>query len=169
MKLDSLEDVFNLLLSDIYHVELELLTAIPAMAKKAKSEELKEGLRRHLEETKEQVKRLEQAFNILGIVPKRVDWNASVHALFEKGASFLHANTTSAPLDAAIIVIAQRVEHFEIATYGSLIEFCKVLDHVEVRKLLEETIKEEYNADKALNKVAEGGAFSAGVNVKAAR
>lgn len=167
MKIDSLEALFYVLLSDIYYVENELLTAIPAMIKKAQSIELKDGLRKHLEETKEQVKRLERCFKQLDIQPARVEWVNNLHSLFQKADSLLNQNEISPALDATIIVLAQHVEHYEIATYGTLIEFCKVLDFHEVKDLLEETKKEEYHADKVLNKLAEGGVFGAGINVKA--
>jgi ferritin-like metal-binding protein YciE len=169
MKLNSFEDLFVCLLSDIYEVENQIVKDIPVLMKRAYSDELKDALRTHLDETKEQVKRLDNIFRLIKQQPKRVEWASDVKNLFADAGAFLQENNPSPLLDAAIIAIAQRIEHFEIATYGTLREFAKVLDYDEVEDILDETIKEEGHADKLLTKLAEGGMFKKGINIEAAR
>jgi ferritin-like metal-binding protein YciE len=169
MKLNSFEDLFYCLLCDIYEVENQLVKDIPILSKRAHSKELKETLQAHLSETKEQVKRLDKIFKIINKQPKRMEWASDVKNLFADAQAFLIENESSMLLDAAIIAIAQRIEHFEIATYGTLREFANVLDYDEVDSILKDTIKEEGHADKLLTKLAKGGVFSAGINVKAVK
>jgi ferritin-like metal-binding protein YciE len=169
MKIDTLENLFFVLLSDIYFVEEQLLKAMPEMAKKAQSEELKAGIETHTAETKEQIARLNEIFDILGQQPQRVDWINTMTVLFEKSRALLEQNTSSPALDAAIIVLAQRIEHFEIATYGSLAEFADVLGYDEIADILEETLNEESKTDKLLTSLAEGGFFKTGINEEAVR
>lgn len=168
MKLHSFDDLFFCLLCDIYAVENQLVKDIPLLAKRASSEDLKEVLKTHLAETKEQVKRLDRIFKLIEREPKKVEWASDIKNLFADANAFLTENHPSDLLDAAIIAIAQRIEHFEIATYGTLRAYAKVLDYDEVDSILKETIKEESHADKLLSKLAEGGVFKSGINVKAA-
>jgi ferritin-like metal-binding protein YciE len=169
MKLNSFEDLFVCLLSDIYVVENRLLKDLPILVKRAESPELKETLQTHLGETKEHIKRLDKIFKLLKEQPHRLEWAGDIHNIFADAGAFLTENTPSAVLDAAIIAIAQRIEHFEIATYGTLLEFSKVLNYNEIENILGETIKEEAHADKLLTKLAKGSVFTTGINVKAAR
>lgn len=169
MKLHSFEDLFLALLSDIYIVENQIVKDIPLLVERAQSEELKKALHTHLAETKEQVKRLDKVFKIVNHAHKRVEWANDVKALFVDVGAFLKENASSPLLDAAIIVIAQRIEHFEIATYGTLLEFAEVLGYHAVKDILKATIKEEGHADRVLTKLAEGGFFSKGINVEATR
>lgn len=169
MKLVSFEDLFLCLLSDIYMVEKQMVKEIPVLTKSVYSEDLKKALTHHLEETKDQVKRLDQIFQILGEKPKEVEWTSDIRTLFDDAKTFIQNNTPSALLDAAIVVIAQRIEHFEIATYGTLREFAKVLDYNEINDILKDTIKEEGKADTLLTKLAKGGMFKKGINIEAAR
>src|SRR5215211_4250848 len=107
MKLVSFEDLFLCLLSDIYMVETQLVKDIPVMMQKVHSEELRVGLQDHLEETKEQVSRLDRIFKILNQQPKQVEWVSDMKNLFSDVGVFLRENQPSAVLDAAIIAIAQ--------------------------------------------------------------
>ncbi len=170
MKLESFRQLFVLLLSDMYGVELQIIEELPAIIKKCYSDELKEALRTHLAETKNQVKRIEKIFMMIEETPIRVEWGSSIRHLFADGDKFLKANHASSVLDAAIIVLCQRVEHFEIASYGTLREFAKELDfRSEVKDLLKETLNEEGHADALLNKLAKGGVFTSGINAEAIR
>lgn len=167
-KIDSLQNLFHALLCDIYFVENKLIVdALPGMASKADSKELKEAIKAHLQQTKAQVERLEKCFKILGLQPQRFDWIDNLNGLFEKSAELVKGHTSSPILDAAMIVIAQRVEHYEIATYGALIEFADTLEYDEVKSILKETIKEEAKTDALLSKLASGGVFKKGINVHA--
>lgn len=168
MKLVSFEDLFVCLLSDVYSVENLIVKEMPKMIQKASSNELKQSLAEHLDETKEQIKRLDKVFKLIKQKPCSVEWASDIKNLFKDAEAFLTENTASPLLDAAIIAIGQRIEHFEIATYGTLQEFAKVLDYDdEVQDLLEDTLKEEGKADTILTKVAEGGMFKKGVNIEA--
>lgn len=168
-KIQSFDELFLVLLSDIYAFEKEILKSLPEIEKYVSSKDLKEALKDHLKETKEQVVRLNKIFKLLGREPVSLKWQGAVDSLFEKGKEFCRENTPSPVLDAAIIALAQRIEHFEIATYGTLVEYAKVLDQSEIKDILEDTIKEEGKADTMLTKLAEGGFFSEGINVKATK
>lgn len=157
MKLRNLDDLFLCLLSDIYKVENQIVKDLPMLIQKVESDDLKKALQEHLSETKEQVMRLDRIFRSINQNPKEIEWESDVLTLFKDVQAFVSENTTSPLLDAAIIAIAQRIEHFEIATYGTLREFAKVLEHEEAYALLKDTIKEEGHADKILTKIAEKG------------
>lgn len=169
MKLVSLENLFLCLLSDVYIIEKQNVKDLPMVIKKCHSEELKDGLHTRLEEAKAQLKRLEKIFKLIDQSPKRTEWEGDIKNLFLDAGAFLKENEPSPLLDAAIIAISQRIEHFEIATYGTLKEFASVLEIDEVKDLLAETLKEEVKGDHALTKLAEGRLFSKGINVAAAR
>ena len=166
-KVSSIEDLFLVLLSDIYSVEVQLVHVLPILARKAESKELKDAILTHLNETKEQVVRIERIFNKLNEEPVAVEPLSTMHYGFEQAQKFLSENTSSPAIDAAIIAIAQRVEHFEISTYGTLKEFADLLEYDEIKDLLKETLKEEAKANETLNKIATGGLFSSGINTKA--
>lgn len=168
MKLTNFEDLFLSFLSYIYHFENQLVTQIPTVAELAYSDDLRKALYRHLDETKEQVKRLDKIFQILKQQPRQLEWSNEVKNLFSMAMSFLKDNSPSPLLDSAIILLVQRIEHYEIATYGTLKEFADVLDYDEVYDLLKESLKEESTADKHLTNIAAGGAFKKGINVAAA-
>lgn len=166
-KLHSFRDLFLHLLSDIYVVENLIVVELPKMAKKADCEELKTALHNHLVETKNQVKRLEEIFYHLEEKPIMVDWAHDIKSLFASGAAFLKEEPSSPLVDAAIIAICQRIEHFEIATYGTLAEFADCVKNEEIKKLLGESLKEEVKADAALTKIAKGSWFRSGINEEA--
>lgn len=168
MKLNSFEELFVCLLSDIYLVEKQIIKDMPHFIKKAESKDLQEALKTHLAETKDQIKRLDRIFHIIKATPSAIIWAGDIKNLFADAETFLLENESSPVLDAAIIAIGQRIEHFEIATYGTLKEFADVLEYEDIKSILDETLKEEAHADKLLTKLAEGGMLTRGINVKAA-
>lgn len=140
-------------LQDILHAEKQLVKALPKMAKAAHSEKLRQAFEHHLEETKGQVERLEQIFQKLGekASAKRCE---AMEGLIAEGEEMISEIKTPEVLDAALITGAQKVEHYEIASYGSARELADSLGHSEVAKLLDETLAQEKEADQKLNKLA---------------
>ena len=139
---------------DIYNAEQQLLKALPRMVKAAQSERLKEAFERHLEETEQQIERLERAFESLGEPAKGKKCQA-MEGLIEEGKERMTDHKESAMLDAALICAAQKIEHYEIATYGTICTWCDLLGLDEVSELLKETLDEEKTADETLTEVAE--------------
>jgi ferritin-like metal-binding protein YciE len=140
-------------LRDTYHAEKQLVKALPKMAKAAKAPKLREAFEHHLEETKGQVERLEQVFEKLEARSsgRRCD---AMEGLIEEAKEMIEEIKTPEVLDAALIVAAQKVEHYEIASYGSVRELAESLGEAEVAKLLDETLAEEKKADQKLNSLA---------------
>lgn len=159
--------LFFIELKELYNVELQLVEALPNMVSAASHEKLKEAFNTHLEETKNQVKRLEQAFSILKEVPAGNECEA-MKGLIHEAQEIQAQNFPSAVSDAALIGIAQKVEHYEIASYGTARTFAKHLELEEIVDLLQESLNEEAHADKALTSIAEGGFFTSGINTLAA-
>ena len=156
MKLNSLRDVFEDCLKDLYSAETQLVKALPKMAKAASSEELKQGFLEHLEQTKAQVQRLETICGDLGIKAKGKTCQA-MKGLVEEGSEVIAEDGEPAAKDAALIVAAQKVEHYEIAGYGSAATFAKLLGETEAADLLVQTLDEEKATDEKLTQVAESG------------
>jgi ferritin-like metal-binding protein YciE len=154
MKLQTLEDLFVHELRDLYSAENQLVKALPKMAKAASAPELKEGFEQHLEETKEQVSRLEEIFEMLGQKGKGVKCKA-MEGLIEEGKEILEMDAEPEVADAALIGAAQKVEHYEIAGYGTARTFAQVLGHEKAVKLLQQTLDEEAATDKKLTELAE--------------
>jgi len=154
MKLDTLQKLFISELRDIYHAEGQLLKALPKMASAASSEELKEAFENHLKETEGQVERLEEVFELLGETPKGKVCHG-MKGLIEEGSEILEEDGEDSVIDAGIIVAAQKVEHYEIAAYGSVRTFAELLGHGKVVDLLEATLEEESEANELLNKLAQ--------------
>ena len=151
-------------LRDIYDAEKRLTKAIPKLAKKATNEELRSALEEHLEETEQQVQRLEQAFEALGERAKAKPC-AGMKGIIEEGDEHVGEDYDDDDLrDAVIIGSAQRVEHYEIAAYGTAIAHAKLLEHEDVVGLLEESLAEEKAADVKLSEIAESV-----VNLEAAK
>jgi ferritin-like metal-binding protein YciE len=140
-------------LRDIYHAEKQLVKALPKMAKAAKAPKLRQAFEHHLEETKGQVERLEQVFEQLDTRSsgKRCE---AMQGLIEEAKEMIEEIKTPEVLDAALIVGAQKVEHYEIASYGSVCALAEALGQGEVKQLLEQTLNEEKAADQKLNKLA---------------
>jgi len=140
-------------LRDIYHAEKQLLKALPKMGKAAKADKLRQAFEHHLEETKGQVERLETVFEKLDTRSsgKRCE---AMEGLIDEAKEMIEEIRTPEVLDAALIVGAQKVEHYEIASYGSVRELAMALGEAEVARLLDETLAEEKKADKKLNGLA---------------
>ncbi len=166
-KKGNIKDLFVNELEDMYSSEQQIVKSLPNMIKAADSEDLKEAFQSHLEETQEQVERLNKIFEILDITPKSENCEA-MQGLIQECSETIHEFPKSALRDAALISKAQRIEHYEISAYGTLRTFAKELElEDEVIDLLKETLQEESNADKTLTKIAEGSLMSTGVNRKA--
>jgi ferritin-like metal-binding protein YciE len=140
-------------LKDLYSAENQLIKALPKMAKAAVSEELREGFEAHLEQTTGHVQRLETIFQSLNESPKGKKC-AAMEGLVQEGAEVMEEDLEGAVLDAALIGAAQRVEHYEIAAYGTVCEFAKVLGEMKHASLLEKTLEEESQTDQKLTKLA---------------
>ncbi len=159
-------ELFLIELRDIYDGEKQMTKALPAMINAAHSKDLKDALRSHLEETKNQVKRLDAIASELNVSLSGETCKA-MQGLVKEAQDAMKTNFQSVVKDAAIISYAQRVEHYEISVYGTLKTFAKHLDLPYVKQLLEDTLKEEAHADKKLTEIAEGSLFSSGLNTKA--
>ena len=164
----SLYKLFIEELEDMYSSENQIVDSLPKLVHLANSPDLKDALSKHLKETQNQVTRIENIFSILEMAPKEKMCKA-MQGLLKEAEELIKNKTKSPALDAAIISAAQKVEHYEIASYGTLRSFAKHLEFdSEVVDLLQETLDEEGAADKKLTKIAEGTIFSTGVNREAA-
>ena len=155
MKLDTLQKLYTDELRDLYNAENQLLKALPKMAKAASSEDLKDAFEKHLEQTKGHVKRLEQVFEALDEKPKGKTCRA-MKGLIEEGSEILKEDGEDSVIDAGIIVAAQKVEHYEIAGYGSVRTFAHLLGQNKAAELLQTTLDEESETNELLNRLAEG-------------
>jgi len=154
MKLDTLKTLYIDELRDIYNAENQLLKALPKMAKAASSEELKDAFEKHLEQTKTHVERLEEVFEDIGEKPKSKTCKA-MKGLIEEGSEILQEEGEESVIDAGIIIAAQKVEHYEIASYGSVRTFAQLLGKDRSAELLQTTLDEESEANELLNNLAE--------------
>jgi ferritin-like metal-binding protein YciE len=155
MKTDELKDVFHTLLCDILNGEKQLVKALPKMADDAENPELVANLQTHQRETEEQVNRLERVFKMLDLPVKTEKCEVMKGLIHE--ANEITGGCKKGPVrDAAIIASAQKVEHYEIASYGTLVELAKVLGFPEAANILEQTLNEEKGADEKLNVIAMG-------------
>jgi ferritin-like metal-binding protein YciE len=150
----DLAELFEDGLKDIYWAEKALTKALPKMEKNASSEQLKSAISKHLAETETHVDRLEQCFEFIGVKAKAEKCEAMA-GLLEEAESLMKETEVGAVRDAAIIAAAQKVEHYEIATYGTLAAFAKVLEHKDALKLLLETLGEEKKCDEDLSALAD--------------
>jgi ferritin-like metal-binding protein YciE len=153
-KIKSLHDLFVHELRDLFSAEKQLLKALPKMAKAATHEELKEGFEQHLQETEAQVERLEQIFEKLG-VSSRGEKCVAMEGLIEEGKKLMEEEMPENVLDAALIGAAQKIEHYEIAGYGTAKTFAEILSEDEAADLLEQTLNEEKETDTKLTELAE--------------
>ena len=153
MKLESLQELYLEELRDIYDAEQQLVKALPKMAKTATNEELKAAFEQHLEQTQEHVSRLEQVFEELGEKPKRKTCEA-MKGLLEEGKQMMSEDAEEEVMDAGLIAAAQKVEHYEIATYGTLRTYAEMLGFDEQADLLQETLDEEKDTDDNLTELA---------------
>jgi len=154
MDLDTLKELYVNELRDLYNAEGQLIKALPKMAKAASSDELREAFEKHLEQTEEHVQRLEQVFEEIGEKAKGKTCQA-MKGLIEEGSDVLKADGDDSVIDAAIIVAAQKIEHYEMAAYGSVRTFAQLLGQDKSAELLQQTLDEESEANELLNKLAE--------------
>lgn len=150
----DLADLFEDGLKDIYWAEKELTKALPKMDKNATSPQLKKAIQKHLKETEEHIARLEKCFESIGKKAKAEKCDAMA-GLIEEGKSIMEETEVGNVRDAGIIAAAQKVEHYEIATYGTLAAFAKVLGNKESLKLLLMTLEEEKSCDETLTGIAD--------------
>ncbi len=151
---EGLRDLFIDELKDIYWAEKAETKALPKMIKNATSQDLIKGLQEHLEATKGHIDRCEKIFEILG-KPARAKKCEAMEGLIKEAEEIMESTEEGVVRDAGIISAAQKVEHYEIASYGTLHAFAKTLGENNIAKLLEQTLSEERDADDKLTKVAE--------------
>lgn len=163
MKLESLHDLYLSELSDLYSAEKQIVKALPKMIEKTQSAELRQALEEHLEETKGHVDRLEEVFEMHGESPARQKCKGMEGVLAE-GDELVGKDASPAVRDAAIISAGQRVEHYEMAGYGTVRTWAKQLGHERAAAVLQQTLDEEMAADEKLTKIA-----NSQVNIEAAR
>jgi ferritin-like metal-binding protein YciE len=166
MQLQTLNDLFVDQLQDLYSAEQQLVQALPKMASAASNDELREAFEHHLSETQEHVQRISEIFGEIGGTPSGETCEA-MEGLIREGEQVLTAQGDPNVRDAALIAAAQRVEHYEIAAYGTARTLADDLDQDGAKDLLDQTLDEESNADKLLTKIATGGMFKAGINQQA--
>ena len=154
MKLDSLRKLLVEQMQDLYDAEHRITKALPKMAKAATSPKLKAAFEKHLKETEGQVTRLEKAFEALGEKAKKKTCKA-MQGLIEEGEEAITQDADPEVRDAALIASAQRVEHYEMAGYGTVRAFAKILKQSDAQKLFDETLAEEKATDEALTELAE--------------
>jgi ferritin-like metal-binding protein YciE len=161
-KLASLDDLLVHELQDIYNAEGQILKALPRMIRAASHPDLRDSLEEHLQQTVGQVRRLEQAFKLLG-VPSKGKQCDGMAGLLEESRKIMEEHAEAAVMDAALIAAAQKVEHYEIATYGTVIAWAEAMGHDKAARLLKMTLGEEESADEKLSSIA-----TAGINQQAA-
>ncbi len=155
MKQDAkFEDLFQQTLADLYDAEKQIVAALPKMIAAASSEELSTALQNHLEETKEQVSRLDSIFERIAAQPESTECKA-MQAIIAEGQKLITNFEKSPVLDVALAAAAQKVEHYEISGYSSAAQLAEVLGQQEAFELLQETLEEESDADATLAEIAE--------------
>jgi ferritin-like metal-binding protein YciE len=168
VQLQSLNDLLVEQLQDLYSAEKQLVDALPKMASAASTEELRDAFEQHLAETREHVTRLEEIFSMAGSTPGN-ETCEGMRGLIKEGEKVLKMQGDPLVIDAALIAAAQRVEHYEIAGYGTAKTLADHLDLGDAKDLLDKTLDEEGKADKLLTGIATGGMFKTGVNERAIR
>jgi len=153
MQIETMREFYIDVLKDLYDAEHQILKALPKMAKAAKSEDLQDGFQEHLSQTEMHVKRLDQLFNQLGEPAKRKKCKA-VEGLLAEGKELMETLADPELLDAGLIAAAQKVEHYEIATYGCARTYAELLDEGDGSDLLQQTLDEEKLTDKKLTELA---------------
>ncbi len=150
----TLECVFKNGLKAIYSAEIQLIEALPEMAKAADSEDLQDAINKHLQETKRHAERLEKIFSKLSIDKSEVKKCLVMESIINEGKKIIEEFEEGPVRDAALIIGAQKVEHHEIASYGSLCELADVLGYHKICDILDRTLEEEENTDKDLTEIA---------------
>jgi ferritin-like metal-binding protein YciE len=168
LRLSSIHDVFAEQIADLYSAEQQLVEALPKLAGAASSDELRTAFQEHLEETRGHVQRLTEVLGSAGIGSPSETCEA-MQGLIREGEKIVAAEGDPLAKDAALIAAAQRLEHYEIAAYGTAAALADILDLEAAKELLGQTLDEEESADKLLTKIATGGMFKAGINQQATR
>lgn len=163
MKLDTLDDLLVHELKDLYSAEKMIIEALPKMIDTASSKELKRGFEKHLDQTKEQVSRLEHIFEMMDIEPEEEKCDGMA-GIIKEGESVIKADGDPVVKDAAMIGAAQKVEHYEISAYGTARTFASMLGHEDIARELQKTLDQESKTDELLTQMAEGK-----INVQAAK
>jgi ferritin-like metal-binding protein YciE len=154
MKLENLHSLLVEELQDLYSAENQIIEALPDMIEEASSPDLKNALQQHLEETRGQVRRLDQIFSQLPNVKKDGKTCKGMKGIIKDGQDLLDTDAEAEVLDAGMIAAAQRVEHYEIAGYGTVRTYAQILGRKDWAQLLEQTLNEEKQADQKLNQLA---------------
>ena len=154
MSIRNLQDLMMEELRDMYHAENQLVKALPKMAKAASTPALKEAFERHLQQTQNQVHRIETIFDELGGDPRGKRCKG-MEGIVSEGAEVLDEEGPNAVIDAALIAAAQRVEHYEIAAYGCIRSYANLLGLSDIAKLVDQSLEEEEAADHLLSELAE--------------
>lgn len=165
MQLQTLQDLFEHEISDLHSAETQLLEALPKLAGAASNGELRQAFEHHLQETRDHVSRLDDIRGQIG--SSTSEECKGMRGLIAEGEETLSTSGDPTVKDAALIAAAQRVEHYEIAAYGTARTLADELDLGAARDLLDQTLDEESNADKLLTQIATGGMFKAGINKQA--
>ncbi|TCT10648.1 ferritin-like metal-binding protein YciE [Tepidamorphus gemmatus] len=152
----TLEDLFVHMLRDMYYAEKEILKALPKMARKAGSEDLREAFEHHREETEGQVETLEKVFALFDLKPRGITCEA-IKGLSEEAEEIMSETEDKDARDAGLIASAQAVEHYEMARYGTMVAWAKQLGKAEAARLLQQVLDQESAADKKLSKLAQSG------------
>src|SRR5215471_6487222 len=168
MGFHTLKDVLQDQLEDLHSAEAQLVVALPKMAQAAHHDGLREAFEHHLEETRGHLRRVDEALGELGVSMPAEDCMA-MRGLIAEGEELMQRGGDPTAKDAALIGAAQRVEHYEIAAYGTARQLADDCGYDSIKDLMDQTLDEESNADKILTKIATGGMFKAGVNQQAAR
>ena len=153
MKLSTLNDLYVEELRDLYSVENQIIKALPDMVKAATAPELRSGFEAHLRQSQEHVSRLDQIFNKLGKSPRGKHCKG-MEGILAEGKELLKADAEPEALDAGLITAAQHVEHYEIAGYGTVRTYAKLLGENEAMKLLQQTLDEEEQTDQKLTQLS---------------
>ncbi len=168
MRFDSLQDVFAEQLNDLRSAEQQLVDALPKMAAAASTDELRKAFEEHLAQTRGHLDRIDDVISSTGVGATGEECKG-MKGLIAEGSEIVEAQGDPVARDAALIAAAQRVEHYEIAAYGTVVTLAGQLDYDDAKDTLGQTLDEEETADKLLTKIATGGMFRSGVNQKAAR
>ena len=163
MEMESLQDLLIEEMRDLYNAETQLTKALPKMAKKASNPQLRKAFETHLRETEGHVERLQKIFDKLGKKPTGKKC-AAMTGLVEEGKEMMGEDMEEDTMDAALISIAQKVEHYEIASYGTVRTWANLLGDDQTAKLLQQTLDEEGKTDKLLTELAENS-----INIEAAQ
>ena len=166
MELKSLKDLLIHSLQDIYSAEKQIIKALPKMIKAASHQELKSAFETHLQETEGQKQKLEKVFDLIGARPGRIKCKA-MEGLVEEGKELMEEDIDPEVLDAGLIAAAQKIEHYEIASYGTLKTLAATLGHTEAAELLEATLEEEKKTDDLLTQIAQAGVNQSAASEKA--